>query len=253
MGAAGTQVTLAEIRERLRAFEFITLFNELGWDHFHNRFEVEVGEATYALSGVAEKHGVQVFRSGPGADGGLPDRATRRAIDREVGRRAHEHLLIFTDGGETTQIWRWELSEPGRPRRPYEYELHPGQSGEMLSQRLQELFISIRPDQSSCLFYRHTGRDSRNVVAGLELNRSNLSVDYLGQSLCGSRDLRRIGDRFMMLQRLTNHRVRSSNALNRFEFLGFATNGDYRTSGEEFIDDPSDLGIPAHFLRQQVD
>ncbi len=77
-------IPLATIRDALRGFEFARLFNELGWNHLRGDQFIAVGDATYTLRGIAEKRGFQVFRCEPGPDGAIPDRPTRRRIDREV-------------------------------------------------------------------------------------------------------------------------------------------------------------------------
>ncbi|HEU5434666.1 MAG TPA: hypothetical protein VFU81_23530, partial [Thermomicrobiales bacterium] len=94
------------IRQALRDFAFVRLFNELGWDHLSGTLSVEIKGASYRLEGVAQKRGFQVFHVLPGDDGAIPDQTTRRAIDRETAKRAQEHLLIFTDAGNDTQIWQ---------------------------------------------------------------------------------------------------------------------------------------------------
>ena len=143
MAIATASVPLATIRTRLRAFDFAGLFNELGWDHLRTELLVSVDGVTYLLRGVAEKRGFQVFCCPPGPDGAIPDRPTRRRIDREVTPRAREHLLIFVDGAEANQLWQWVRREPGKPLQAHEQELRRGQSGEGLAQRLQRLAISI--------------------------------------------------------------------------------------------------------------
>ena len=45
----------------------------------------------------------------------LPDHATRRKIEREVAKHRHQHLIVFTDAGKTTQVWQWVKRELGKP------------------------------------------------------------------------------------------------------------------------------------------
>jgi hypothetical protein len=148
MAVAAPPVTILEIRERLRAFDFSSLFNDLGWDHLRANLFIDVDGTIYTLRGIAHKRGFQVFHCQPGPDGAIPDRAIRRRIDREVSKQAQEHLLIFTDESQTAQIWQWVRREPGKPLQHHEHELRRGQSGEALAQRLQRLYFSIADEDA---------------------------------------------------------------------------------------------------------
>ena len=137
---------LPDITQRLRDFDFAGLFHELGWDRHRDRFPVDLDGTVWALDGVAEKRGFQVFRVRPGRDGAIPPRALRRRIDREVTKRAQEHLLIFTDDQLRQQVWQWTRREPGRPLQAHEQEVLLHDRGERvndLAQRLNRLYVAI--------------------------------------------------------------------------------------------------------------
>ena len=73
-----------EMRARLKSFDFQNLFIEdLGWDHFQQRLEVQVDGRTYILSAIAEKRGLAAFHL-PVTEGAIPDHAERRKIDNKV-------------------------------------------------------------------------------------------------------------------------------------------------------------------------
>jgi hypothetical protein len=148
MSTIAPHASLPAIRGRLHDFDFVGLFNDLGWDHLRSDKLLDIDGATYDLRGIAHKKGFQVFRCGPGAAGEMPDRATRRKIDREISKEAQEHLLIFTDAEQTTQVWQWVRREPGKPLQPHEHELRAGQSGEALAQRLQRLYVSLDEEEN---------------------------------------------------------------------------------------------------------
>jgi len=94
------------IRERLRKFDFTGVFTqELGWDFPAAKVTVSVAGQGYPLLSVAEKRGIQVLQCPPGADGHVPDHATRRKIEKQVTKSAYEHLIIFVDEAKSTQIW----------------------------------------------------------------------------------------------------------------------------------------------------
>ena len=94
------------IRERLQKFDLTGVFTqELGWDFPAAKVTVSVAGQGYPLLSVAEKRGIQVLQCPPGADGHVPDHATRRKIEKQVTKSAYEHLIIFVDEAKSTQIW----------------------------------------------------------------------------------------------------------------------------------------------------
>ncbi len=141
--STSSAVPLAPIRAGLQAFDFVGLFNELGWDYLQNELPVSIKEISYLCRGIAQKRGFQVFLCHIATGNPFPDRATRVQIDRAVARHAREHLLIFVDAAESMQVWHWAERRPGQPQRPHEQEVRRGQSGEGLAQRLGGLFIKI--------------------------------------------------------------------------------------------------------------
>ena len=121
-------------RQFLKDFEFETLFTEeLGWDRHSQTLPIQVNEAEYALTACAEKRGMVAFSyAAPSADA-IPDHAARRKIERQVAKSVHEHLIIYTDRSNTTQIWQWVKREPGKPEQCRELPYHPThQEGEAL-------------------------------------------------------------------------------------------------------------------------
>ena len=76
---------------------------------------------------------------------------SRRKIQREVARSVHEHLIVYTDAAETTQIWQWVKREPGRPAACREHRYHRGQSGESLIQKLETIAFSLEEEEDLTL------------------------------------------------------------------------------------------------------
>ena len=66
----------------------------------------------------------------PATRDNLPDYATRRRIERQVTKTAHEHLIIYVDAAKTTQVWQWVTREPGNPWPAANTTYHAGQSGD---------------------------------------------------------------------------------------------------------------------------
>jgi hypothetical protein len=134
----------ARARQRLKDFDLKNLFVEdLGWERHTATHDVTVDGHSYRLSAVAHKRGFAVFVCEPGAEGRIPDYATRRKIDRQATKLVHEHLIVFVDAGKTTQTWQWLKREPGKPVACREHTFYRNQPGDALIQKLQALGVSI--------------------------------------------------------------------------------------------------------------
>ena len=139
-------------RKHLAAFGFKLLFiEELGWNHFDARLEVVVDGQSFRLSGTAEKCGMVAFVCSAGADGQIPDYPMRRKIERQVAKSAHEHLIIFVDAKQSSQIWQWVRREQGKPAACREHPYQCGQPGDSLIQKLTSLAIALEEEESLTL------------------------------------------------------------------------------------------------------
>ena len=146
------QISRDRIRQLLRDFEFETLFiEELGWDRHTQRLNVTVDEIEYLLTAIAHKRGMVVFLCAATPDGTVPDPQIRRKIQREVAKSVREHLIIYTDAGQTTQIWQWVKREPGKPAACREHRYNRGQSGESLIQKLETIAFSLDEEEGLTL------------------------------------------------------------------------------------------------------
>ena len=137
------------VRALLRESNFKALFiEELGWDIHRADHSIQIGEHLYRLSAVAEKRGVQCFICQSDGKGKIPDYSTRRRIDTEVRKIAHEHLLIFTDAAKTRQIWQWVAREPGKPSASREWEFNRDYTGEALIQKLGTIAFTLSDEEA---------------------------------------------------------------------------------------------------------
>jgi hypothetical protein len=138
----------SQIQQHLRNFNFRQLFiEELGWDNPPATTEVTVDGQRYALTAIAHKRGMVAYQC-PAPDGGrIPEYALRRKIEQQVIKTAHEHLIIFTDHGKTTQVWQWVKREPGKPAACREHTFTRLQSGEGLFQKLQTIAFSFDEEE----------------------------------------------------------------------------------------------------------
>ncbi len=141
------------VRRCLKAFDFETLFiDELGWDHLDIRPQVvTIDGQAFRLAPVAHKRGVQIFTCDPDADGRIPEYKTRQKIDRQVTKRAREHLVIFVDDEKTTQIWQWVDRRQGKPTAYREHTFHTRQSGEALIQKLRTITFTLDEEEALTL------------------------------------------------------------------------------------------------------
>ena len=151
------QINRDRTRQLLRDFEFETLWiEELGWDRHREEVRTEirergVDEGGYLLIAIAQKRGMVVFHYPARTDEGIPDYAIRRKIQREVAKSVYEHLIIFTDTEQDTQIWQWVKREPGKPLACREHRYYNEQSGESLIQKLETIAVSFDEEEGLTL------------------------------------------------------------------------------------------------------
>ena len=124
---------------------------ELSWDyHYTQPFNIRVDDIEYTLTAIAEKRGMTVFECSATevSDERIPDYATRRKIQKQVAKSAHEHFIIYTDAEKTTQIWQWVKREQGKPDACREHRYNSNeQSGESLIQKLQIIAFSFQEEE----------------------------------------------------------------------------------------------------------
>ena len=132
------------IQQHLRDFTFQKLFvEELGWNPVHNKPHIiKIGVESFALSAVAEQGGMQIMQCKP-VDGAMPSYSNRRKIEKEAGKIAAEHIIIFCDIDNTLQIWQWTKREPGQPVRCREHRHSKGQDGLPLIMKLRNLLFTF--------------------------------------------------------------------------------------------------------------
>ena len=134
----------ARVRQHLRDFALTNLFiQELGWDHHTSRLEFSFDGKPFELNAIAQKRGMVAFNCSSSFDRSFPDYQTRRKIERQVAKTAHEHLIIYTDRDNTTQIWQWVKREAGKPAACREHTYHHNQAGDALVQKLQNLVFTL--------------------------------------------------------------------------------------------------------------
>jgi len=155
------------VRELLKEFDFVALFREeLGWDNHSVQVEIQLDGQSQKLQAVAQKRGMVALRCPTPAGGHLPEYSVRRKIEQQVAKAAHEHLIIFTDAAQTTQIWQWVKREPGKPAACREHTFHKSQNGDALIQKLEVIAFTLAEEETLVL-----GDVTRRARAGFDVER----------------------------------------------------------------------------------
>ena len=116
---------------------------ELGWDHGGEDMEITAADKTFSLQAIAQKRGMVVFQYRADSVGAFPDQPTRQKIERAVTKAVHEHLIVYATDNNDRQVWQWVKREPGQPNRSRQHIHHQNQSGEALTQKLEQLVFTL--------------------------------------------------------------------------------------------------------------
>jgi len=161
------ELNAARIRQLLKAFDFHPLFiEELGWDRHDAHLDMAIDGRMIRLEALAQKRGMVAYLCPTAPGEPLPDYATRRKIESQAAKTAHEHLIIFVDPDQTTQVWQWVRREPGKPTACREHTLHKTQPGDALIQKLQAIAFSLEEEETLTL-----SDVTRRARAGFDVER----------------------------------------------------------------------------------
>ena len=145
-------MNVARARQLLRNFDVRALFiEELGWDHHSAPLEIVVLGSSITLPALAEKRGMVAYHCPAPTGQSLPDYAQRRKIEHQVAKATHEHLIVFTDPTNTTQIWQWVKREPGKPAACREHIYRTSQPGDALLQKLEAIAFTLDEEETLSL------------------------------------------------------------------------------------------------------
>jgi len=132
------------VRQYLQQFDFKNLFiEELGWNHYAGRLEFNIDGQIYILTGIAEQGGMVVIRCSSDTRDRIPEYSVRRKIERQVTGLFYEHLIIYVDNAQTSQVWQWVKREPGKPNACREHSYHYKQTGDLLIQKLNHIVFAF--------------------------------------------------------------------------------------------------------------
>ncbi len=217
-------IILGRTHQRLREFDFAKLFiEELGWDCHSAALQVPIDGESYSLVAVAQTRGFVAFVCA-GIDGHIPEYRIRRKINIQVTKSAQEHLIIYADGGKTTQVWQWIKRELGKPASCCEHTFHHNQSGVALIQELGQIAVS-RSESTGILPY-HASRTRASF------NMEKASMRFYGrfktEHAAFLRSIRGISDEDMQTWY-------SSVMLNRLMFVHFIQKKGFLASDCDYL------------------
>jgi len=138
-------ITKKQFQSYIDSFDFTNLFNQLGWTFADNQFPVKLKEEIYIFHSVAEKGGFRIIVF---INQDLPDYNTRLQLDRKIAKLYREHLIIFCDKKNTTQIWQVFVKQSGKPSRLSETRWNKGQEPELLYQKTSNLFFTLDEEEN---------------------------------------------------------------------------------------------------------
>jgi hypothetical protein len=138
----------ARARQLLADGDLRSLFiDALGWDHYTTPLDIAVDGSFLTLSALAHKRGMVAYRYATPSAQPLPNYAQRRKIEHQVAKATHEHLIVFSDAANQTQIWQWVKREPGKPAACHEHSFHRSQPGEALLQKLDAIAFTLEEEE----------------------------------------------------------------------------------------------------------
>ncbi len=134
-------------RDYLKQFDFKNLFtDQLGWEQHRQTLPIQVEGQAFTLNAIAEKRGMVAYQCAA-SDGQIPPYNVRRQIEQRVAKLVREHLVIYTDRAQTTQVWQWVKREQGKPLASREQTWHKSQSGDLLIQKLDALVFTLAEEE----------------------------------------------------------------------------------------------------------
>jgi hypothetical protein len=137
-------LNITRARQPLVKGDLRSLFiEELGWDRHNAALEIVLDGSSLRLPALAHKRGMAAYQCPTPTGQRLPDYVRRRKIEHQVAKTAHEHLIVFTNASNDTQIWQWVKREPGKPAACREHTYHRSQPGDALLQKLARITFTL--------------------------------------------------------------------------------------------------------------
>jgi hypothetical protein len=139
-------------------------------------------DASTTLQALAQKRGMVAFHCATPVGQPLPDYAQRQKIENQVAKFAHEHLIVFTDSANDTQIWQWVKREAGKPTACREHTFHRSQQVDALLQKLQAIAFTLEEEEERLSLIDVT----RRARAGFDVER--ITKRFYDRAGCATND-----------------------------------------------------------------
>ena len=156
-----------DFKNYIRSFDFIHLFNELGWDYLNEKLSRKIDEESFEFHSIAHKEGFRIIICKSDTTGKIPGYMQRRKIQNEISKFYHENLLIFTDKNQLEQTWQMIDRQPNKPNQFRQTNWKKHQDPELLYQRLKGVFFSLE-EQDKLTIVDVTHRFREHFAANAE-------------------------------------------------------------------------------------
>lgn len=153
--------------QHIRNFEFIQLFNELGWNYLNENKSLKFEEENFDFHSIAHKEGFRIIVCQSKDSGKIPSYALRRKIQSDISKLYHENLLIFTDKNKTEQTWQLIDRKPNKPNQFRQTNWKSHQDPELLYQRMKGAFFTLSEEEGLTIV-DVTQRLKQNFTANAE-------------------------------------------------------------------------------------
>src|SRR5260370_22186227 len=150
----GMRADTQQIKRALKAGKIEELFKEeLGWNKLPEAPpEIPYKGQVYVFKPLAQKAGFKIYQHI--FHGRIPEDWFLYQLDKGLHNFAAEHLTIFVDTSRENQVWVWVKREQENNKLRSKLRLrkfNKHQSGDLLAQRLESLFISLDEEESVTL------------------------------------------------------------------------------------------------------
>lgn len=153
--------------QHIRNFDFVHLFNELGWDYLNENTTRKYEDENFDFHSIAHKEGFRIIVCQAIDSGKVPSYTLRRKIQTEISKLYHENLLIFIDRHKSEQTWQLIDRKPNKPNQFRQTTWKAHQDPELLYQRMKGAFFTLA-EQEELTIVDVTHRLRQNFTANAE-------------------------------------------------------------------------------------
>ena len=141
-------MTKKQFNDFIEKFDFIHLFNHLGWDLINHATPIKINDEGFEIQSVAAKSGFRVLVCSPDSLGNIPAYPLRLKIDNAVSKLFKEHLLIFENDKKTQQVWQTNVKHAHQPSKLSSISWYKGQTPELLFQKAAGLIFTLDEEEN---------------------------------------------------------------------------------------------------------